>query len=140
MKVNITIKNRVARSRLVVSLVQNLLGDWRVFYKSSTLRSYVGESIPRLHSSQNTYNVVSKLTVSCRYFKKKNLRLEENLCIAVIRGVVVRIKWLIERIFCYSLQSLHYRQNTLRKRRELVANFTGRRQERPELEPEVSVE
>lgn len=54
MKVNITIKNRVARSRLVVSLVQNLLGDWRVFYKSSTLGSYVGESIPRLHSSQNT--------------------------------------------------------------------------------------
>ncbi|KAL9985551.1 hypothetical protein ACROYT_G007972 [Oculina patagonica] len=31
---------------------------------------------------------------------------------------------------------LYYRQNTLRKKRELVANFTGRRQERPSLKPE----
>ncbi|KAM7449052.1 Myblike DNAbinding domain-containing protein [Porites harrisoni] len=31
---------------------------------------------------------------------------------------------------------LYYRQNTLRKKRELVANFTGRRQERPSLRPE----
>ncbi|XP_068710589.1 myb-like protein X isoform X2 [Montipora foliosa] len=31
---------------------------------------------------------------------------------------------------------LYYRQNTLRKKREMVANFTGRKHERPALEPE----